>query len=65
MGIKYGSGRVEEQINQNLSELNRAIMGSHYPLPTIEQVAAHLNKAKVFTVLDAKTRSNLINSPAI
>ena len=36
-------------------DLNRAIMRSHYPLPTIEQVAAHLNKAKVFTVLDAKT----------
>ena len=28
---------------------------SHYPLPMIEQAAAHLSKAKVFTVLDAKT----------
>ena len=36
-------------------ELDRAIMRSHYPLPTIVQVTACLNKAKVFTVLDAKT----------
>jgi len=36
-------------------DLNRAIMRSHYPLPTIVQVTACLNKAKVFTVLDAKT----------
>ena len=35
-------------------DLNRAIMRCHYPLPTIEQVAMRLNKAKVFTVLDAK-----------
>ena len=35
-------------------DLNRAIMCCHYPLPTIEQVATRLNKAKVFTVLDAK-----------
>ena len=36
-------------------DLNRAIMRSHYPLPTIEQVATRLHKAKIFTVLDAKT----------
>ena len=36
-------------------DLNKAIMRSHYPLPTIEQVATRLNKAKIFTVLDAKT----------
>ena len=35
--------------------LNRAIMRSHYPLPTIEQVATRLNKSKIFIVLDAKT----------
>ena len=29
--------------------LNKAIQRSHFPLPTIEQVAAQLNKAKVFT----------------
>jgi len=37
-------------------DLNKAILRSHYPLPTIEQVASRLNKAKVFTVLDAKSR---------
>ena len=36
-------------------DLNRAIMRSQYPLPTIEQVATRLHKAKIFTVLDAKT----------
>lgn len=36
-------------------DLNKAIMRSHYPLPTIEQVTPQLTKAKVFTVLDAKT----------
>ena len=35
--------------------LNQAIMRSHYPLPTIEEVATRLTGAKVFTVLDAKT----------
>ena len=35
--------------------LNKAIRRSHFPLPTSEQVAACLNKAKVFTVLDVKT----------
>ena len=29
-------------------------MHCHYPLPTIEQVAACLNRAKMFTVLDAR-----------
>ena len=35
-------------------DLNKALMGSHYPLPTIEDVATRLSKAKVFSVLDAK-----------
>ena len=35
--------------------LNQAIMRSHYPLPTIEEVATRLTNAKVFSVLDAKT----------
>ena len=43
------------QICLDPRDLNKAIMRSHYPLPTIEQVAAGLSKAKVFTVLDAKT----------
>ena len=35
--------------------LNKAIMRSHYPLPSIEQITPKLHKAKVFSVLDAKT----------
>ena len=35
-------------------DLNRAIKRSHYPLPTIEEVATRLSAAKVFSVLDAK-----------
>ena len=35
--------------------LNKVVMRSHYPLPTIEEVASRLTNAKVFTVLDAKT----------
>ena len=36
-------------------DLNQAIKRSHYPLPKIEEVATKLSKAKVFTVLDAKS----------
>ena len=35
--------------------LNKAIMHSHYPLLTIEEVTTRLTNAKVFSVLDAKT----------
>ena len=35
-------------------DFNRAIRLDHYPLPTIEDVATQLHKAKVFTVLDMK-----------
>ena len=34
--------------------LNRAIKRNHYPIPTIEEVAPRLAKAKVFSVVDAK-----------
>ena len=36
-------------------DLNRAIKRSHYPMPTIEEVATKLSNAKVFSVLDAKS----------
>ena len=36
-------------------DLNRAIKRPHYPLPTVEEVATTLSKAKVFSVLDAKS----------
>ena len=35
-------------------DLNKALKRAHYPLPTIEDVATRLGKAKVFSVLDAK-----------
>ena len=35
-------------------DLNKALLRSHYLLPTIEDVATRLSKAKVFSVLDAK-----------
>ena len=34
-------------------ELNKAVKWSHYPMPTVEEVATNLSNAKVFTVLDA------------
>ena len=36
-------------------DLNRAIRREHYPIPTVEEVVASFPKAKVFTVLDAKS----------
>ena len=33
-------------------DLNQAIQREHYPLPTIEEIATRLERAKVFTVLD-------------
>ena len=35
-------------------DLNKALLRAHYPLPTIEEVATRLSKARVFSVLDAK-----------
>ena len=35
-------------------DLNTAIKRPHFPMPTLEEVIPELNKAKVFTVLDAK-----------
>lgn len=36
-------------------ELNRAVKRSHYPMPTVEEVATNLSNVKVFTVLDARS----------
>ncbi len=35
-------------------DLNKAIKRCHYPMPTLEEVATRLPKAKVFSVLDVK-----------
>ena len=36
-------------------DLNTAIQSSHYPLPTVDDVTSRLTKAKVFSVMDAKS----------
>ena len=35
-------------------DLNKAILRENYPMPTIEEIAARLHGAKVFSLLDAK-----------
>ena len=35
-------------------DLNKAINRNHYPTPTIDDVAPRLNKARIFSVVDAK-----------
>ena len=36
-------------------ELNKAIQREHYPLPTIEDLATRLHRAKIFTKLDVNS----------
>ena len=36
-------------------DLNKAVKQEHYPIPTVEEIAAEIPDAKVFTVLDAKS----------
>ncbi|XP_060070555.1 uncharacterized protein K02A2.6-like [Ylistrum balloti] len=36
-------------------DLNKALKRSHYPLPTIEDILPQLHRAKVFSVLDARS----------
>ena len=36
-------------------DLNKAVKREHYPIPTVEEIAAKIPEAKVFTVLDAKS----------
>ncbi|VDI47522.1 Hypothetical predicted protein [Mytilus galloprovincialis] len=35
-------------------DLNKAIKRSHYPMPTIEELLPDLNKARIFSVADAR-----------
>ena len=53
MVVVQKNGRVRVCLDPR--NLNQAIMRSHYPLPTIEEVATQLTNAKLFTVLDAKS----------
>ena len=36
-------------------DLNKAVKRAYYPIPTVEEIAARIPDAKVFTVLDAKS----------
>ena len=51
--VKKKNGKVRICIDPK--DLNEAIMREHYPLPTLEDVATRLSRARVFSVLDAKT----------
>ena len=37
------------------ADRNKAVKQEHYPIPTVEEIAAKIPDAKVFTVLDAKS----------
>ena len=39
----------------NPKDLNVAIKREHFPMPTIEEIAARLNGAKLFSVFDASS----------
>jgi hypothetical protein len=49
--VKKPSGKVKICLNPR--ELCKAILREHYPLKTVEEVAANLKHAKHFTMLDA------------
>ena len=57
MGLKYAASNKAEQ-NLYLfgpkGWLNKANKWEHYPMPTIEEVTTRLDKAKLFTVVNAK-----------
>lgn len=57
LGIKYGYmvKPNKHRICIDPKDLDRAIKQPHYPLPTVEEVATSPSKAKVFSVLDAKS----------
>ena len=58
MGILNGHSKEEEWSSADLLGPQGAQPGkkrSHYPMPSIEEVATRLTKAKMFTVLDAKS----------
>ena len=49
----YKNGKVRICIDPE--DLNRALRREHYPIPTVEEVVALFPKAKVFSILDAKS----------
>jgi len=50
------SNRVEMmRICRDPGDGDKAVKREHYPIPTVEEIAAKIPDAKVFTVLDAKS----------
>ena len=50
------SNRVEMmRIFRDPGDRDKAVKWEHYPIPTVEEIAAKIPDAKVFTVLDAKS----------
>ena len=49
----YKNGKVRICIDPK--DLNRALHREHCPIPTVEKAVALFSKAKVFSVLDAKS----------
>ena len=50
------SNRVEVmRIFRDPGDRDKAVKWEHYPIPTVEEIAAKIPDAKVFTVLDAKS----------
>ena len=52
VAVKKNNGKVRICIDPR--DLNESIMRKHYPLPTFEEVATRLSKARLFSVFDAK-----------
>lgn len=50
--VRKPTGKIRVCIDP--TNLNKAIKRHHYPSPTIEDVLPKLNKAKIFSLLDAK-----------
>ena len=44
---------IVEKSNKSVRELNKSILREHFPIQTVEEVAAKVKNAKVYSVLDA------------
>ena len=59
MGFVNGGSSEEEwrcsYICIDPRDLNKAVKRCYYPMPTIEVIVARLPRAKIFSVLDAKS----------
>ncbi|CAB4027042.1 Hypothetical predicted protein [Paramuricea clavata] len=54
--VEKNNGKVRVCLDPRLArDLNKAVLREHYPMKTIEEVAAELNGAKVFSTIDASS----------